>query len=210
MIAAKHRIPDGIRPIVGYRMWSYVLTKWGSRLHSLTCAGINSCPWEGAARGWVVASCTRNRAHAAPAEHCTCGVYAVTTIPEMLRHGVPFERGDGVGTLMGRVELAGKIIEHENGYRAERARIAELVPIEGRIRDVMRLANRLGIPISPAVPLSSRLSQPEVKVLEMIASGSTTGEIAKALGISGYAVKRELRRSLNAVMAPLGRVVALW
>ena len=206
-------IPDGIQPIVAYRMWTYALTKRGATLHSLTCQGIRRCPWEDAGPDWVVATCTRIQGHAAPANQCSCGVYAVAPIPELLRHAVPFERGDGVGALMGRVELAGKVIEHERGYRAERARIVGLVPIEGATRDVMRFGNRLGIPISPAVPLPLAVqpSEREIKVLEMIASGSTTGEVAKALGISRYAVERDMERTLDALRTPLlAQVLTHW
>jgi DNA-binding CsgD family transcriptional regulator len=198
-------IPDGIQPIVAYRLWTYVLTKGGGSLHSLTCQGIRLCPWEDAGPGWVVASCTGIQGHAAPANQCSCGVYAVASVSELLRHAEPFERGDGVGALMGRVELAGKVIEHERGYRAEKARIVEFIPVERATRDVMRFGNRLGIPISPAVPLPSAVqpSEREIKVLEMIASGSTTGEVAKALGISRYAVERHLERAMDALSTPL-------
>jgi DNA-binding CsgD family transcriptional regulator len=200
-------IPDGIQPIVAYHLWTYVLTKRGASLHSLRCQGIRPCPWEDAGPGWVVASCTDIHGHAAPANQCSCGVYAVASIPELLRHAEPFERGDGVGTLMGRVELAGKVIEHQRGYRAERARIVGLVPIEGATRDVRRLGNRLGIPVSPAVPLPLllpvQLSKREIEVLGMIANGSTTEDVAKALRISRYAVERHLERAMDALSTAL-------
>lgn len=198
-------IPDGIQPIVAYRLWTYVLTKRGASLHSLTCEGIRPCPWEDAGPGWVVASCTEMQGHAAPANQCSCGVYAVPSIPELLSHAEPFERGDGVGAVMGRVELAGKVIEHQRGYRAERARIVGLVPIEGVTRDVMRLGSRLGIPVSPAVPLPSPVepSEREIEVIGMIAAGSTTEDVAKALGISRYAVGRHLERAMDALRPPL-------
>lgn len=54
------------------------------------------------------------------------------------------ERRDS-GLILGRVELAGKIIEHDDGYRAQTARIAELIPIEGDESNGMRLAARLGL-----------------------------------------------------------------
>jgi hypothetical protein len=59
--------------------------------------------------------------------------------------------------VLGRVELAGKIIEHEWGYRAERARIAELIPFRGTEQSVMILAARLGLPISEPVDMPSRV-----------------------------------------------------
>jgi hypothetical protein len=63
--------------------------------------------------------------------------------------------GSTSGVVMGRVELAGKIIEHERGYRAERARIAELIPFRGTEQSVMILAARLGLPISEPVDIPS-------------------------------------------------------
>jgi len=53
------------------------------------------------------------------------------------------------------VELAGKIIEHEWGYRAERARIVEFIPLAGTERSVMILAARLGVPIAEPVDMLS-------------------------------------------------------
>jgi hypothetical protein len=62
----------------------------------------------------------------------------------------PDTRSD-CGVVLGRVQLAGKIIEHQFGYRAERARIAELLPVHGIERSVIRLAALLGLPIGPPV-----------------------------------------------------------
>jgi hypothetical protein len=68
--------------------------------------------------------------------------------------------------VAGRVHLAGKIVEHELGYRAERMRIAELRPFRGTEPTVARFAQCLGVPagepIDPRDPLES-LSQSEVR-----------------------------------------------
>lgn len=53
--------------------------------------------------------------------------------------------------VLGRVLLAGKVIEHAEGYRAERARIAELIPVKGTEGTVARLAAALGLPMGAAV-----------------------------------------------------------
>ena len=52
--------------------------------------------------------------------------------------------------VFGRVELAGKVIEHEIGYRAERARIAELIPTTTDGGVTLSIARRLGLPAGPA------------------------------------------------------------
>lgn len=52
-----------------------------------------------------------------PGWDCRCGVYATKGSAWAFTEG----------TISGRVELTGLVIEHETGYRAERARIVELV-----------------------------------------------------------------------------------
>ena len=64
------------------------------------------------------------------------------------------ERLDQV--VLGRILLSGKVIEHDFGYRAERARIAELIPFRGSERSVMVLAHRLGVGMGSAVEPNSR------------------------------------------------------
>ena len=61
------------------------------------------------------------------------------------------ELQNGPDLTLGRVELAGKVIEHSLGYRAARARIAALIPIRGNERTVKRLAQSLGLPLDPAI-----------------------------------------------------------
>jgi hypothetical protein len=57
--------------------------------------------------------------------------------------------------IVGRVELAGKVIEHDRGYRAGLARVAEILPIEGqRVRNEA-VAHRFGVPIGKEIPASS-------------------------------------------------------
>jgi hypothetical protein len=55
--------------------------------------------------------------------------------------------------VLGRAELAGKVIEHEYGYRAERARIVQLIPIRGSQRLVRILALRLDVPVGRPITL---------------------------------------------------------
>jgi hypothetical protein len=163
MGAAPERVPDGIEPFVGYRAWLFALDRRGVSLYPLS--GFDRTPvWNTAVRGWATASCLRyplegirvvddcacggddpncricGRLHTAPQEGCTCGFYALKEVPLGMSCG-------GADFVFGRVELAGKVIEHELGYRAQCARIAELIPITGTQRSALRVANRLGIPI---------------------------------------------------------------
>jgi hypothetical protein len=161
------RIPDGIDPIVGYRMWGYTSEGGRVELHSLMCPG-GGCPWEATASDWVVASCglflglkvlmpelddERFRlAHEVPGDECRCGFYAMSSLRGLLAEGDPRVM-HSEGAVLGRVALAGKVVEHEHGYRAERARILELIPIQGTEVSVKRLGAILGLPVGRPIPL---------------------------------------------------------
>lgn len=54
-----------------------------------------------------------------PGVNCTCGIYGFKVLPD----GPPFDRDS---LIRGRAEFSGIVIEHELGYRAQRARILEL------------------------------------------------------------------------------------
>jgi hypothetical protein len=114
--------------------------------------------------------------HEAPLETCTCGFYAVKElfiltdiVPGTLgfsrravlgvtelfsrRDIVPGIRDHSAGVVLGKVQLAGKIVEHEYGYRAERARIVELIPIRGTERDVRKLGSQLRLKVADPILL---------------------------------------------------------
>lgn len=56
-----------------------------------------------------------------PGVNCTCGIYGFKVMPD----GPPFDRDLGPW-IRGSAEFSGVVIEHELGYRAQRARILEL------------------------------------------------------------------------------------
>jgi hypothetical protein len=174
MIPARpDRVPDGIEALIGYRAWRFE----GAHLLPITLPFGTTSPWDGANQHWVSAACrvdtpgvpreTVRRSletlyqklgyrpdlklvpdpdpHVVPDERCSCGFYAMKTL-RAVREPHVFD------VILGRVELAGKVIECTAGYRAERARIVELIPIEGSEREAIRLANHLGLPLSSAVP----------------------------------------------------------
>src|SRR5262249_30909199 len=151
------------------RAWWFRSDDRGASLHPISdpsTAAVSA--WDGANRNWVSAKCrfeppfptsdTDNSSlanvfaklaakgvlpllpssvrHSAPDEACTCGFYAMK---EFRFVRVP----DGHEVVLGKVAFAGKVIEHSLGYRAERARILELIPVPGKERSVMRLALQL-------------------------------------------------------------------
>ena len=154
------RVPDAIKPIVGYRIWVYNLVEQRAELYSLSSIGVEPRGmerWEDGVARWIVATCRVAPEHDAPVEACSCGFYAMSSVSRLLEEASVLVRAPvdmifeetrswpDPGVVMGRVELAGKIVEHEYGYRAERARIAELVPVQGTEDEVRRLAARLGV-----------------------------------------------------------------
>jgi hypothetical protein len=122
-------IPDSIEPIVAYRAWTCHVE--GIEPTLLSLGGDGGDVWNEASENWIVASCAAFRwrletvraafehrglsapslveeEHAAPAEGCSCGFYALKSATDA------FERfGRSRGNLIGRVKLAGKVIEHD-------------------------------------------------------------------------------------------------
>jgi hypothetical protein len=145
------RIPDAIEPITAFRVWRADLFM---RLHSLN----NEVQWQ--PDEWTVARCPWT-GHRAPHEGCTCGLYAAKNfeLAMAIAAGVltTTSPGDSMPTtaIVGRVQLAGKVIEHARGYRAEHARVVEILPIEGRSRLTESVASRFGVPVGEEIPTSS-------------------------------------------------------
>lgn len=118
-------------------------------------------PLGGRANRWLVARCLM-KGHDAPDESCRCGFYAVKSLFTLGRllsfttiGGIPARMADPrVATFLvaGRVDLAGKVVEHDLGYRAERMRVAELLAFCGTEQTVARFARRLGVPTGEPIP----------------------------------------------------------
>jgi hypothetical protein len=159
------RIPDAIEPIAAYRAWFYSIEGRTAQLYPLAGPPVSSLgnAWKGAGTTWVTASCPRfgSTAHEVPSEHCTCGFYSLNELELVVEHAAIFHHvgvmGPGPGrVVLGRILLSGKVIEHDLGYRAQRARIAELIPFRGTERSIMVLAHRLGVGMAPAVEPGSQ------------------------------------------------------
>lgn len=69
-----------------------------------------------------------------PARDCTCGLYA-------WKHPLPpcaCDKSDRGHPATGVVEMAGRIVEHEHGWRAQQGRIVAIVDFTGRLSDDYR------------------------------------------------------------------------
>jgi len=74
----------------------------------------NSAPYLTASR----ATCELGESHAAPDAECTCGFYAVDNDDDLWRLG-----GGDPELVVLDVELSGRVIEHQHGYRASDQRV---------------------------------------------------------------------------------------
>jgi len=107
-----------MEPIIAYRLW--LITYDGKRLSG----AIFKFLWH---EGVNFAQCMRIPwKHSAPEFHCVCGFYAYKTI-EYCQREMPFRLDSVYQHVFGEVELTGKVVEHEHGYRSEKAQVRKLV-----------------------------------------------------------------------------------
>jgi hypothetical protein len=218
------RVPDSIEPISAYRAWFYSIEGKTAQLHPISGPHTPSRNdvWEGAESNWVTASCaiSGSPTHEVPAEGCTCGFYSLKEL-DLAKdlatplHLMTMHRG-GVGqVVLGRILLSGKVIEHDSGYRAERARVAELIPFVGTERSVMVLANRLGVEMDPAVEPSSReeillghagILQPPLPIRGPKASSDPAGSPIAGV-IAGLGLVAAFIMVLAGVVPPISLVI---
>jgi hypothetical protein len=108
--------PLSTEPVLGWRVWRLIREDEGVRLQALAHPDTLTPREAGAAR------CSRGARHDAPAEWCTCGYYAASSI-EDLRAADVFSRGVAV---VGAIAMWGKVVEHARGARSEYAYPARL------------------------------------------------------------------------------------
>jgi hypothetical protein len=122
-VAREFNAPDGIEPIVGWRIWILLIpammAQKGHRsrvlLHSL-----NHEVWS--PRKPFKAGCKESlrrfgRHGVAPESSCRCGIYAIKGIEQILS----LSHFSLFGPVLGEVSLWGKIVVHDGGYRAQYA-----------------------------------------------------------------------------------------
>jgi hypothetical protein len=146
--------PDYVEPVLGWRLWYAVGDGADTQLSSVVHRTLwpRGAPLEASCRRMRLSfwpfSCSR---HDAPAEDCTCGIYAAsvgaleTYLPEVSAwtYLVP---------VLGRVSLWGVVHQHEHGWRASRAYPESLfVPIaELRLSRAVQVVSGLrayGVPV---------------------------------------------------------------
>lgn len=134
-------IPDFFSPLEAWRKFDTMAD--GSVLCSV---GIGQFPWLSAESG--AAYCASGSGEftthgACPSLKCSCGYYAYKKREDAEVHGQ--------GQILARIEVWGRIAEHERGYRCEHARIKELFLLDslGYLGEqVKSLEKRYKIPVT--------------------------------------------------------------
>jgi hypothetical protein len=151
-------VPDAIEPVTAYRAWRYVPQDMRASLHPmarrpgeawLPDAWTEARCLAGGLSAYVIRSHDLGH-HQAPREGCTCGLYAMKNlddlVAELLMLGLPAMSSAGI--VVGKVELAGRVIEHELGYRAQYGRVVELLSAPGVLEAPFAAAASYGVPVS--------------------------------------------------------------
>ena len=114
-----------IEPIIGYRIWSIVdKDNHYNFTDRLKCSySILNYTWR---KGVNRAEC--KYCDSIPGFNCCCGFYAFKNLNYLEEDNICIGGlENSVSFIFGEVELFGKIIEHEFGYRAEKANVRKLV-----------------------------------------------------------------------------------
>lgn len=112
------QIPDLVEVITGWRCWGVHET---FKLESLG----QDTVWE--PHQILQAECSVAGGHRAPQMNCTCGIWAFKELDALVEATVSY---DNIAVL-GQVSLWGRVVETENGWRAERAYPRELWILRG-------------------------------------------------------------------------------
>jgi hypothetical protein len=139
--------PDLSAAVVAYRSWRlagqrlmspFIPCRWQDRVMHATCYDANRRLTRGV--GWL------EEPHESPHEACQCGIYAYHTPGPRSWFGEAY-------WCEGVVSAWGRVVVHQDGFRAEHARVEALaVPpsvLPYGARQVHDAAERLGVPVIP-------------------------------------------------------------
>jgi len=110
-----------IEPIIGYRTFNIVCINKRKKEFRLKGIGIGD-----KAEYWKndinIAKCLKNKKHKVPDFNCECGFYIYKYKMDFIDYIKRLEE-----PIAGEVEATGRVIEHRDGYRAEKAKIKKLI-----------------------------------------------------------------------------------
>jgi hypothetical protein len=105
--------PDLIEPVAGWRLWTVVRRRDGLCLSSVARDAL----WPA---GRSLEACCQLHGHAAPHGGCACGIHALRRPGELFRC-LGWIVAPPTPYVVGLVDLWGRVVECERGWRAERA-----------------------------------------------------------------------------------------
>lgn len=123
------RVPDGIIPITAWRVWGVS----NQKLCAIGSQGI----WE--PKKPMEAICNAGGSHPAPQNDCNCGMWSFKTLDGLVAATKSYQV-----KVLGQVSLWGRVIETENGFRAQYAYPKELWLLDSSLED---LGYIYGVPI---------------------------------------------------------------
>ena len=136
--------PDFADALIGWRVWCVV--RYGTELRLASV--IHDEVWPVGTE--LVARCRAHEPpsnrlllgelprHAAPAAECTCGIYASREPAGAWTYLRGRDEPFTVARVLGRVMLWGRVVEHEDGWRAERAYPLDVYTGDPHLRSRLR------------------------------------------------------------------------
>ena len=163
MNEVEFRVPDQLEEILGWRAWQVVGPEQTPRLASVTALSsakrrdeVVDAIWPTAR--WFYARCPHGHVEGVPVESCGCGLYAANSLEQLIALGYG-QYGGIENKVVGQVGFAGKVIEGDQGWRAEKGRIVRLwIPFERWAALGDRLAAAYDVPCEPAQWLNGKLT----------------------------------------------------
>lgn len=155
-------VPDAVTPLVGWRAWSvrglpalrlvsvFSYVSWLPG-HNVVVA---ECRPDANLHGWQWRDLTA--CPEAPTPGCNCGIHACADpSSDVLHEAIACSLASVHGGAVGRVALWGRVVQHEDGFRAQYARLTGLVighPALWRLSDAqgapeVDLARRYKVPL---------------------------------------------------------------
>lgn len=120
----KPRVPDMVHVITGWRGWGL---STNGRLQALGQSHV----WP--AKEALVAECATRGVHIAPSFSCSCGIWAFKDLERLI---AAIGSGYNAIKVLGSVSLWGRVIETENGYRAQYAYPSELWLLDDSLEEL--------------------------------------------------------------------------
>ena len=148
--------PDLAAPVVAFRSWRlagerlmspFIPCRWRGAVMHATCYDANRRLTRGV--GWL------ETPHESPHEDCQCGIYAYHTPGPRSWFGEAY-------WCEGAVSAWGRLIVHNDGFRAEHARVEALAIPAGLPRgaeQIRRVGAQLGVPVLGADELVGFVEQ---------------------------------------------------